>query len=350
MKVAEQAAGKRVDCPACKKAFRAPQAVAVAPPEKPTEAAGPPPATTPTRVWYFHLDGRNDGPHAAETVVEQVKTGRLDQHALVWKQGMGDWQPIGEVAEFKGAFATPPPVHHPGLHKPHPPKPHGAKPQKPEQEREQRAHYSREKGRRDVMVGIWIAGGLVMVAVIALAVVMSRKPEAPATKPPILPIVEQPPVPYPGTPTTPTPKGTPTPTPPPKKAPKAEASNSALLAAMVADLDRCFKAAIEGHKKASARPILALTQKCKSYAEKLAARDWGPYKDEVEAVMKRLNEAGTGMTNVLRERSQAWGLGEGLDDKKKAEILELNKYEWITNWQKILNDDIERVRKKGMDF
>ncbi|HUT33986.1 MAG TPA: GYF domain-containing protein [Planctomycetota bacterium] len=338
MKVIGQASGKRVDCPACKKAFRTPKIAAE--PDKPTELAHPPPATTPTRVWYVHVEGRNDGPHSADAVVEQVKTGRLDAHTLVWKEGMGDWQPLREVAEFHGALASPPPA--PRL------RARARRAPEREAEHEQYPHYSRGKAKRDLTLGLWVAGGLGFAALVALFVVLNRKEEKPAWKPP--PIVAPPtqPQPYPSTVATVEPKGTPTP--PPKKAPRPEASNQKLLAALAADLDVGFRAAIEGHKKAHANPILALIRKCKTHADKLAARDWGVYKDPVDSLVKRLNDASTGMHETLKERSVAWGVGDGVDDKMKAEILELNKFEWITNWQKILADEVEKVRKKGLDF
>lgn len=345
IKVSERAAGKRVDCPACKKAFRAP-APAV-PIEKPTEPGAPPAAATPVRVWYFHLDGRNDGPHTPETVIEQIKTGRLDAQTLVWKKGMGDWQPLAEVKEFQGALGTPPPVTKAHLRKPHD---RGAHDRKGE-EHEGRAHYTRDKAKRDLSVGLWVAGGLGFAAVIALLIILSRqgRETRPTFVPPVPPppVVTQPPEVFPTTAVAPKPKGTPT---PPPKRPRVQVSNQKLLTTVVADLDAGFKSAIEGHKKGDAKPILRFIQKLRTDAEKIAERDWGAYKEEVDTLAKRLKEGSNGMMATLKDRSVAWGVGDGIDEKKRAEILELNKYEWITNWQKILSDEVEKVRKRGMEF
>ena len=347
MKVREQAAGKRVDCPVCKKAFLAPKALAVTPTEKPTEAiktGGPPLASTAPRVWYFHVDGRNDGPHTPETVVEQIKTGRLDAQTLVWREGMGDWRPLKELPEFRGALAAPPPVSATRVHKAHDPnapdyRGHGS-------DREPRAHYSREKAKRDAAVGLWIAGGLGFAVLVTLVVVLSRKDQdtKPALQPPPPQPEVQPPEPLPTTP--PEAKGKTAPAP----RPKAGASNPALLAALVAELDRSFKAAIDGHKKAQVKPILSLARKCKTHADKLAERDWGGYKPEVESLIKQLNHASQGIQNTVKERCDNWSMGEGLDFKQKEASMGLSKFEWITNWERILTDEIGKVRKRGLDF
>ncbi len=358
LKVGEESAGKRVDCPACKKAFRAPQALAATPPAKPPKpsalkpvAAPPAPAQPPTaaagRVWFFHVDGRNDGPHAAETVLEQVKMGRLDANTLVWKEGMGDWQPLHEVADFRGAFATPPPVKPAHGHKPHPPKPHEHLAHGPVSEHEPRAHYSREKARRDMALGLWLAGALGLAALIALLLLLSREEQKPAPKQPQVSRLDTSIDVRPTTETAVAPKGAPTP--PPKKAPKAEASREKLLATVAAEIEAGFKNAIEAHKAGKPGPIVALTRKCKSNAEKLAQRDWGIYKDEVDALAKNLTQAGDGMYTIIQEKAGPWG-SDGTDEKTRAKVLELDKYEWITNWQKIIADQLDRVRKKGLNF
>lgn len=361
MKIGEEAAGKRVDCPACKKAFRAPQALAAAPPEKPAKpspaapkplaAAPPAPAQPPPaaagRVWFFHVDGRNDGPHAAETVLEQVKTGRLDADTLVWKDGMGDWQPLREVADFRGAFATPPPVKPSHAHRPHPPKPGEHLGRGHEGEHEPRAHYSRAKARRDMSIGLWVAGALGLAALIALLLLLNRREERPAPRQDEVSRVDTSMDVQPAPEVVVDTKGTPTP--PPKKAPKAEPTREKLLTTLAAEMDAGFRAAIEAHKKGKAAPIIALTRKCKSNAEKLAQRDWGIYKDEVDALAKSLAQAGDGMYTIVQEKAAPWG-SDGTDEKTRAKLLELDKYEWISNWQKIIADHLDRVRKKGLNF
>ncbi len=335
MKVGEQAAGKRVDCPACKKAFLAPKALA-------TPAM--PPAAPPSRVWYVNIEGRNDGPHTPETVLEQLKTGKIEAQTLAWRKGMADWQPLGELEEFKGAFAAPPPV---ARHL-------GRKPHERAADHEPRPHYSRTRSRLDVMLGFWVAGGLAVAALIAVFIILSHRDDRPAPPPKFT----QPPAvaPVPPPPTSATPPGVTVihgpreADQPAKKATKAEVPNAKLLTALAADLDKGFKAAIVAHTRANSGPIRNLSRALKSHADKLAGRDWRPFKDDVESLIKRLNAASEDISATLKERSAAWGLGEGLDDKKRAEILELHKFEWLTNWKKDLDEDLARLRRKGMDF
>lgn len=356
VKVGDHAAGKRLNCPACKKAFRAPQAAAVglSPPEKPTEPAGPPktPAAAPARIWFFHVDGRNDGPHTVETVLDQVKTGRLDGQTLVWKQGMGDWQPLGEVPDFRGAIAVPPPVVRPKLRS-KPPIPKAHKGEKGEHEHEPRAHYGRGRGRRDVMVGLWVAGALALAALVALLVVLNQKESTPPPPPkqPIQVVEPLPPVPQPGTtlaPPTPQPVATPV----PKKTPKAQPSNTALLASFVSMSDKGFSDAIAAHKKARRAPIRRFATRLREQAAKLEAADWGPYKAEGEALVKTIRQAGDGIERVITDPSKdAWDVHDPKDiDEKMAKLMECDDVKWLENWQRILADALDKVRKKGLDF
>lgn len=60
---------------------------------------------------YFYLDGQNErkGPVAAN---ELTKNG-VTKNTLVWKEGMAQWEPAGEVPELSELFqetTTPPPV------------------------------------------------------------------------------------------------------------------------------------------------------------------------------------------------------------------------------------------------
>lgn len=59
---------------------------------------------------YFYLNARNEqqGPVAAEKLLENGVT----KNTLVWKEGMSQWEPAGNVAELSSLFAgqqTPPP-------------------------------------------------------------------------------------------------------------------------------------------------------------------------------------------------------------------------------------------------
>ena len=330
LKAGEQDAGKRVNCPACKKAFLAPKTL--------SKPKGPPPVATSDRVWHLHVDGRNDGPYTADALIEQVKTGKIGTQTLAWKEGMDDWQPLGQIAGFHGAFTTPPPV--------------AKSPAKPKSEKdhERRARYVPGKGKRDVMVGVWIAVGLAVVLLVAILIVANRpqEPAAPPTR-----IVVRPPA----APTSATRNGKrlirgPRPAAPPTKTVVRKVKKEKLLTDMVADLDAAFKAAIAAHRKGDKKPIFRLSGKCKSYAEKIASYEWGGYKSRIDTLVLRLNQAGDGIQTEMKDSSKdAWDIPEiGLDPEQKAKQLGLNEVGWLENWQRNLNEDIERLRDKGLQF
>ena len=62
------------------------------------------------KVWFTAVAGQQQGPVSREEIVEQIRSGRLDRKAHVFRQGMSDWKPL--AAEFGaelGAGSMPPP-------------------------------------------------------------------------------------------------------------------------------------------------------------------------------------------------------------------------------------------------
>ena len=346
IKAGEEAAGKRVNCPACKKAFLAPKALAT--PPKPT--GGPPPVGKAGRVWHLHVDGRNDGPFSADAVIEQIKTGKIGAHSLAWKEGMDDWVELGKLEEFRGALSTPPPVGKQTTR-------FAATKGGQEKDQEHRPHYVRGKGKVEVMVGIWVAAGLAAVALIVILVVASRQePLAPSPPPPPL-LPPQPVVPYPGE-VPPGTKGTvkvihgPRDVRPTTKTVVREESNEKLLTKLATDLTEGFKGAIEAHKNGDRNRILLFGLKCKGYAEKVGSRKWGGHQSDIDTFVLRLKQAAEGIEKEARDSSRdAWDLGDGgLTPEQRAKALDLNKFEWLESWRKILTDEIEKLRQKGLAF
>jgi len=345
IRAGEEAAGKRVDCPACKKAFLAPRALAKG--GMPAKPSGPPPVAGSGRVWHLHIDGRNEGPFTADTVIEQLKTGKIGAHTLAWKEGMDDWQQLGQMAEFRGAFSTPPPV----LSRPTP------KAVSPD-EREKHRRYVPGKGKTELMIGIWVAVGMAAILLIVLVVVLTRPAAEPESTGPGGVRPPQAPVAYPGTaPSTATaPKGGPIvihgpkPVYLPRKQVVVELSKEKLLGNLKTDLAEGFKAAIAAHKKGDRKPIYNLSLKIKSHAEKIAKAKWEGYQSEVDTLVLRLNQASEGIQKELKQRSEAWDLGEGLDEKIRVKQLDLDKFDWLERWQKILDDDLAKISKKGLQF
>lgn len=71
--------------------------------------ASPPPV--PGANLFVAVDGQQTGPFDTNTLQQQIKAGRLTRESLVWKEGMAQWTPAGEVAEVAKLFgAVPPPV------------------------------------------------------------------------------------------------------------------------------------------------------------------------------------------------------------------------------------------------
>lgn len=80
--------------------------------ESPTQdVAAPPPGSgigSPPR-WYVEIDGQPRGPLPIHSVEQLISSGVVNDRALVWKEGMQDWQPAGQVNEFKSAVRKGPP-------------------------------------------------------------------------------------------------------------------------------------------------------------------------------------------------------------------------------------------------
>lgn len=54
--------------------------------------------------WYYSKNGIQIGPIAEEELLEKSKSGEVIATDLIWKEGMGDWKPLGEVPEFQGSL------------------------------------------------------------------------------------------------------------------------------------------------------------------------------------------------------------------------------------------------------
>ena len=61
--------------------------------------------------WYYSKNGMQLGPIAEEELLQKSRDGEVAATDLIWKEGMGDWKPLGQVPEFQGsvpAVVTPP--------------------------------------------------------------------------------------------------------------------------------------------------------------------------------------------------------------------------------------------------
>jgi uncharacterized protein (TIGR00266 family) len=64
------------------------------------------------KIWHAAIKGKQLGPYSESEILEMIQSGMLDRKSHVFTQGLTDWVPISEQAQFAGAFSTisaPPP-------------------------------------------------------------------------------------------------------------------------------------------------------------------------------------------------------------------------------------------------
>jgi hypothetical protein len=54
--------------------------------------------------WYYARGGQQAGPTDLQTLRDMIASGQLMASELVWRDGMPDWQPAGQVAALSDAF------------------------------------------------------------------------------------------------------------------------------------------------------------------------------------------------------------------------------------------------------
>lgn len=58
--------------------------------------------------WFYAKHGKQEGPVDLETLRSKLKGGEIIATDLVWREGMAEWTPAGEVAELTAAEASSP--------------------------------------------------------------------------------------------------------------------------------------------------------------------------------------------------------------------------------------------------
>lgn len=53
--------------------------------------------------WYYSKNGTQLGPISTEDILSKLASGEISPGDLVWKDGMADWLPAGQVAELRTA-------------------------------------------------------------------------------------------------------------------------------------------------------------------------------------------------------------------------------------------------------
>ncbi len=59
-------------------------------------------------IWWYATNGQRTGPTSDAEIVALRSAGSIDDATLVWRNGMDEWQPLGNVAEL--ANHLPPPL------------------------------------------------------------------------------------------------------------------------------------------------------------------------------------------------------------------------------------------------
>lgn len=80
----------------------------VQPTRDPGFASSPPPEA-PADGWYYAVAGQRFGPTSAVALENLLRQGRIGARDLLWRAGMPDWKPAGQVAEFAHLAQTSPP-------------------------------------------------------------------------------------------------------------------------------------------------------------------------------------------------------------------------------------------------
>lgn len=79
---------------------------------QPTASPSPaPPPLPPTIAYHVADQGKSIGPLDLGALKQMAVEGRFTRDTLVWKEGMAQWAPAGQVAELSSVFgAAPPPI------------------------------------------------------------------------------------------------------------------------------------------------------------------------------------------------------------------------------------------------
>ena len=77
-------------------------------------------AETPTAEWYYQIDQQQQGPLAETQMIGLIGQGAVGPDTLIWKNGMANWLPASQCANFSNQFSAavayqqqPAPVVHP---------------------------------------------------------------------------------------------------------------------------------------------------------------------------------------------------------------------------------------------
>jgi membrane protease subunit (stomatin/prohibitin family) len=77
--------------------------------QPPSSGPSAPPPVPQSAMFHVAMGGQATGPFDMATLEQKVQAGEITRETPVWKQGMAQWAPAGEVSEFANLFASVPP-------------------------------------------------------------------------------------------------------------------------------------------------------------------------------------------------------------------------------------------------
>ena len=52
-------------------------------------------------MWFYGKNGEQHGPIEADDIRNRLRSGELSNETLVWREGMSQWSPLGEILELR---------------------------------------------------------------------------------------------------------------------------------------------------------------------------------------------------------------------------------------------------------
>jgi membrane protease subunit (stomatin/prohibitin family) len=73
-------------------------------------APSPPPLAESVARYFVGRDGQQSGPYDITAITGHIRSGAITRETLLWRAGMEQWQPAGQLAELAPLFTAPPPL------------------------------------------------------------------------------------------------------------------------------------------------------------------------------------------------------------------------------------------------
>ena len=57
-------------------------------------------------MWFYEKNGAQEGPVEAEEIRSRLNSGEFSVSTLIWREGLEEWMPLGQVSEFSPSPQT----------------------------------------------------------------------------------------------------------------------------------------------------------------------------------------------------------------------------------------------------